>query len=84
MRIMGVRIPTQDEINHIQEEVSIDDDNSPAPENIPREPTSSNIFDDIFSNWGQEDIGQSISTAMISKSILKRNQLVTAMQCKVN
>ena len=56
MRVMGVRIPTQDEINHIQEEVCIDDDNSLAPENIPREPTSSNIFDDIFSNWGHDGV----------------------------
>ena len=56
VRVMGVRIPAQDEINHIQQVVCIDDDNSPAPKNIPREATSLNIFDDIFSNWGHDGV----------------------------
>ena len=50
VRVMGVRIPAQDEINHVQQEVCIDDDNIPAPESVSTEATSLNIFDDVFSD----------------------------------
>ena len=50
VRVKGVRIPAQDEINHIQQVVCIDDDNIPAPESVSTEATSLNIFDDVFSD----------------------------------
>ena len=76
VRIMGVRIPTQDEINHIQEEVSIDDDNSPAPENIPREPTSSNIFDDRIYWWDKAYSSSSFRT-YVSQNLCAKHYIET-------
>ena len=52
VRVMGICIPSQDELNHVQQEVYMDDDNLPAPKNVPTEPTSD--IDEVFSDWGHD------------------------------